>query len=342
MDEKTPHFHATVVPIVTGERRKTSQAKERDRPAKKYRKKNPNRPRLCADDVMNRTKLKEYQDTYALMMAKYGLQRGVDGSKARHISTREHYRQLGKERDSLKSEVEDWYKQRDDARDKFFHMDGCLKDKEKRLAATEQKILQLDKTVWKKELKAKTANTLMKAADRVGTLFNDTKGPEYQRQIGELQKEIAEKDAVIRAKDAAMGAMEARHEKEVKDKDRIIAERDSELDHLHRLFPYLRNLLKLENFLRVIGFAKDQVKKLFRFETVEVRGELYSNEFNRSFNADGSTAKLSVDEKNEARVLLHIDGKDHVHWFREKRRENIPEWEKSLEPKDKHRKCFRI
>lgn len=37
MDEKTPHIHATIISIVTGERRKTKQQQEGK---KKYRKKN--------------------------------------------------------------------------------------------------------------------------------------------------------------------------------------------------------------------------------------------------------------------------------------------------------------
>ena len=36
MDEKTPHIHATIVPIVTGERRKAK--KEEQNGKKKYRK----------------------------------------------------------------------------------------------------------------------------------------------------------------------------------------------------------------------------------------------------------------------------------------------------------------
>jgi hypothetical protein len=92
LDEKTPHIHATVVPIVIGERRKAQ--KEQSDTKKKYKKKPTNVARLCADDVMARNKLKEYQDTYAETMNKYGLQRGVDGSEARHISTQQYYRDL--------------------------------------------------------------------------------------------------------------------------------------------------------------------------------------------------------------------------------------------------------
>lgn len=92
MDEKTPHIHATVVPIVTGERRKARQEERNGK--KKYRKKNLQDARLCADDVMARHKLKHYQDTYAQAMNKNGLQRGVDGSLARHVSTSQYYKEL--------------------------------------------------------------------------------------------------------------------------------------------------------------------------------------------------------------------------------------------------------
>ena len=93
MDEATPHIHAAVVPIVTGERRKVRKEKTDETGKRKYRTKSAARPRLCADDVMSRVKLKEYQDTYAAAMTKYGLQRGIDGSKARHVTTQEFYRQ---------------------------------------------------------------------------------------------------------------------------------------------------------------------------------------------------------------------------------------------------------
>jgi len=92
MDEATPHIHAAVVPIVTGERRKLRKPKTDEPDKRKYRTKSTARPRLCADDVMSRVKLKEYQNTYAAAMAKYGLQRGIDGSKARHVTTQEFYR----------------------------------------------------------------------------------------------------------------------------------------------------------------------------------------------------------------------------------------------------------
>ncbi len=81
MDEDTPHIHASVVPIVTGERRKKKSNKPESPEKKKYRKKNREAPRLCANDVMARDRLKGYQGSYAIAMQKYGLQRGIDGSE---------------------------------------------------------------------------------------------------------------------------------------------------------------------------------------------------------------------------------------------------------------------
>ena len=104
MDEKTPHIHATIVPIVTGERRKAR--KEEQNGKKKYRKKNTQDVRLCADDVMARHRLKHYQDTYAQAMSKYGLQRGIDGSLAKHISTMQYYKELVEQQDSLQENIE--------------------------------------------------------------------------------------------------------------------------------------------------------------------------------------------------------------------------------------------
>lgn len=86
MDEKTPHLHATVVPIVTTERLRKKREGE-----KKYETKSG--PRLSADDVMRRSKLHKYQNSYAAAMKPFGLQRGIVGSTAKHQANSEYYKQ---------------------------------------------------------------------------------------------------------------------------------------------------------------------------------------------------------------------------------------------------------
>ncbi|MFT4168886.1 MAG: MobV family relaxase [Dysgonomonas sp.] len=105
LDEDAPHIHASVVPIVQGERRKKKSNKEPEAPKKQYKKKNTNRPRLCADDVMTKEKLIHYQDSYAEAIAKYGLERGIKGSEARHISTSEFYRNQKEESNNLQINI---------------------------------------------------------------------------------------------------------------------------------------------------------------------------------------------------------------------------------------------
>jgi hypothetical protein len=153
LDEKTPHIHTTVVPIVTGERRKAKTTKLEEG-KKKYRKKNPNAARLCADDVMARDKLEGYQDGYAERMQKYGLQRGVRGSKARNITTQQYYRELFVENEHLKEDIHeqkqeqqevyekirDLYDRKNVAREKFLDMDRHVKDKTEELATIEIKL----------------------------------------------------------------------------------------------------------------------------------------------------------------------------------------------------------
>jgi hypothetical protein len=152
-DETTPHIHATVVPIVTGERRKAREEKSTEG-KKKYRKKNPNTARLCADDVMARDKLKGYQDSYARRMQIYGLQRGIEGSKAKHINTGQYYRELYVQNENLKEEIEDLQEQKaatreevrhvydlkDEARDKFLAMDEYVRRKDNELTSIETKL----------------------------------------------------------------------------------------------------------------------------------------------------------------------------------------------------------
>ncbi|MDE6753754.1 MAG: plasmid recombination protein [Muribaculaceae bacterium] len=95
-------LHVTVVPIVTTERKK--KAKESNA-RKHYRTKPKNGPLLSADDIMTRENLTRYQDTYAMVMEWFGLERGIRGSEARHVDQHEYYRQCQIEKKGLEQDV---------------------------------------------------------------------------------------------------------------------------------------------------------------------------------------------------------------------------------------------
>lgn len=102
MDEHTPHIHATVVPIVTGERRK---ARKKQTEGKRTYRKKADAVRLCADDLLTRERLAAYHDSYAAAMSKYGLQRGIRGSEARHTTTAQYYRDLKRQTGELEANM---------------------------------------------------------------------------------------------------------------------------------------------------------------------------------------------------------------------------------------------
>ena len=146
MDEKTPHLHATIIPIVTIERKRKEREGE-----KKYATKSG--PRLSADDVMARGKLFHYRNTYAVAMKPFGLQRGVVGSTARHKSNSQYYRELmlqyEQDIEKLQTEVE---KARE-GRSKILSFFGTgelaeakkkLSDKDKQIEKLQQCIAQLE------------------------------------------------------------------------------------------------------------------------------------------------------------------------------------------------------
>lgn len=101
MDESTPHIHASLVPITTAERRK----KKKEEAVKRHYRKKAAGARLSADDIMSRAKLKQYQTSYANAMASFGLERGIDGSDARHIGTKEYYTQLNRDNVTLQKDI---------------------------------------------------------------------------------------------------------------------------------------------------------------------------------------------------------------------------------------------
>ncbi len=137
MDEYTPHIHATVVPIVTGERRK---ARRKQAEGKRTYRKKANAVRLCADDLMSRERLVAYHDSYAKAMAKYGLQRGIRGSEARHTTTVQYYRDLKRQTGELEANVRQLQTERQQAKQELDEVRKEIRSEKLEAAKTEAKV----------------------------------------------------------------------------------------------------------------------------------------------------------------------------------------------------------
>lgn len=293
MDEHTPHIHATVVPIVTGERRK---AKKKQTEGKRSYRKKANTVRLCADDVLTREKLVAYHDSYAKVMEKYGLQRGVRGSEARHTTTAQYYRDLIRQTSELEANMRQLQTEQQQA---------------------EQQLEEIRQEVKSEKLEA--AKTEAKAAfvAKVGSIFGGGKLKEFEHRNEDLQKRIREleEEAIQR---------EEQHSKQIQEMKNAYERQYRKLseftDFVKRYFPYVEKLMPTIKFLRdTLNFGDAVIRKLCTFKDVSIKGELYSREFNQHFRADKTICSLKEDK--DGNFNLNIDGVSHVSWFRRKKDE---------------------
>ena len=299
MDEKTPHIHATVVPIVTGERRKARQEERNGK--KKYRKKNPQDVRLCADDVMARHKLKHYQDTYAQAMSKYGLQRGVDGSLARHVSTSQYYKELVEQQDSLQENIENLLQLEEEALKKLKQVKGEINTQKMKNAAV---------------------NATTAIADGVSSLLGGSKVKRLEAENESLRQGIVKLQKRVQAEQREQKNMENRHNSEIIRIDRSyqqkIAGYDNRLKQIDTYFPIVTELLPIAEQCREVGFTEELTRRIVSLQPVGFKGRLYSKEHNERFRTEHSTATVERNPQENGKFRLCIDGMPILEWFKMK------------------------
>ena len=299
MDEKTPHIHATVIPIVTGERRKAGQEEQNGK--KKYRKKNPQDVRLCADDVMARHRLKHYQDTYAQAMNKYGLQRGVDGSLTKHISTMQYYKQLVEQQDSLQENIENLLGLEEEAM---------------------KKLKQVKEEINVQKMKGAAVNATTAIADGVSSLFGGSKVKRLEEENENLKRNIVNLQKQVQAEQREQTKMENRHSSEINRVDwsyrQKIAEYDNRLELIDTYFPIVKELMPIAEQCREVGFTEELTRRIVSLQPVEFKGRLYSKEYKEKFRTEHSTATVERNPQEKGKFRLCIDGIPILDWFRKK------------------------
>ena len=299
MDETTPHIHATIVPIVMGERRK-----EGKRP---YRKK-PDAARLCADDVLNRDRLVAYHDDYAKVMERYGLQRGVRGSEARHTTTAQYYRDLKRQTGELETDVQQ------------------LQSEKK---AAEKRLLQIKREIGTERLEVVKTEAKTAIIAKVGSLLGSGEIKELKQENQQLRDEVVARDESIERLQIMMQKQREQYSRElVKVQGKHIKELDETRKEISRLsqmikkacawLPLLKELFRMERLCRVVGFSTEQTAKLMLGEKIEHNGTLYSEEYKRNFVTDKVTAQIvTASTVGKNKLVLIINRKNVSDWFRE-------------------------
>lgn len=305
MDEQTPHIHATLVPIVKGE---CKRKKKEEQVKKRYRKKPTDTARLCADDIMTRAKLKSYQDTYAQTMNGYGLRRGIDGSEAKHISTRQYYRDLMQQTKQLRTDI------------------GQLQDRKE---TAQEELWRAKKEVQTEKLKGAATTAVTNIAESVGSLFGSNKVKTLERENSALHQVVATHEETIETLQAKIQTMQTDHSRQLLDMQqkhinelgqtetnlkREISRLTVLLNKTLKWFPQIKDMLNLEKLCLTVGFSKEQTAVLMMGKPLEYSGELYSEEHKRKFMAKDVKAKVFSDKE---KFVLTIDLKPIGDWFKE-------------------------
>ena len=328
MDEQTPHIHATLVPIVRGERKRR---KREEQAKKRYRKKPTDGARLCADDIMTRQKLKEYQNSYAQAMGRYGLQRGIDGSEARHISTRQYYREVKLLTEELKADIVDLQERKETAR---------------------EELERAKKEIQTERLKGAATTAAANIAESVGSLFGSNKVKTLERENTALHRKVATHEETIEALQAEIQTIRADHSRQVLEmqqrhlleKNETVTKHQTEVSRLNALlikatewFPWFRAMLRIEKLCLAVGFTHEQTAHLMTGKPLPYNGELYSDEHRRKFKTNDVTAKVGT---NNGKLILAIDGLHIGEWFKkqfERLQQNV-----GLKPIQKKNKGFKL
>ena len=311
MDEETPHIHATIVPIVQGERRKQ---KKEENVKRKYKVKAP-APRLCADEVMSRSNLIRYQDTYAEHMAKYGLKRGIRGSVAKHLSTHEYYRNLIIQGEDMQANISTLLAREEEAR----HIIEEAKHAKLELAhiKAETKTVELKNSATKTATAALNGINFLLGGNKVSRLESENR--QLHGEVAELKESIGQMRTDMQKMRDSYTAEQLRvseqHQREIGNFRRII-------DKAKEWFPILAEFLRIERICRSVGLSERHTDELLQGKVLVVTGKLFSDEYKRSFTVEKVRLKVGREERDGKTVLdLLVDRVPIAAWFKEK-------WEK--------------
>ena len=321
MDEATPHIHAAVVPIVTGERRKVRKEKTDETGKRKYRTKSTARPRLCADDVMSRIKLKEYQDTYAAAMAKYGLQRGIDGSNARHVTTQEFYRNAIARQQNLQDNIGELLRIEEEKLKAVEHATKQEQTARAELHRTAAELAAVKGELKTEKLKNSAAEVGSTILDGIGSMIGTSKVKRQEQEIRVLRQEVTARDEMIEILQTKIQTMQSDHSQELTAMQARHAAQTANLTNRHEKemsllkaiiskattwFPYFREMIRMESVCRTAGFNDKQTATLIKGKPLEYSGELYSEKHDYKFTVERVTAQITPDLTDKRKLQLTI------------------------------------
>ena len=249
-----------------------------------------------------------YQDTYAEQMAAFGLQRGIKGSEAQHISTHEYYRSLIAQGEDLQANIAQLLEEQEKARLVIAEAEQARKD-----------LARIKVEAMTEELKISATKTATSVLNGVNSLLGGNKVNRLEKENAQLHREVEDLNDQIERLHADMQRLKDNHTREL---NRTIEQHQQEVSNLKRLldkaykwFPSFKRFLNMERECLECGFNMEQTDKLMHGQSVNYSGWLHSNEYRRNALADNVTAQVIRDEK--LNLFLNINEIPITRWFKE-------------------------
>ena len=208
-------------------------------------------------------------------------------------------------------------KEKRDMKKKNDALDMENKRLQEQKAEAEQELKRAKKEVQTEKLKGAATTAATNIAESVGSLFGGGKMKALERRNEDLQDRILELEEEARQREQQQAEQIQEIRNAYEQQHRKLSEFT---DFVRRYFPYVEKLMPVISFLRDrLGFNDGIIRRLCEFKEVGIKGELYSSEFNRSFDTRHSVCSIRQDENG--RFDFKIDGVSHVNWFRKKMNE---------------------
>ena len=251
-------------------------------------------------------------------MAAFGLQRGIKGSEAQHISTHEYYRSLIAQGEDLQANIAQLLEEQEKARLVVAEAEQAKKDLARIKSEAKTKELKSSTLVacLSKNSATKTATT---ALNGLNSLLGGNKVNRLEKENAKLHREVEDLNDQIERLHTDMQKLKDNHTREL---NRTIEQHQQEvsnlkhlLDKAYKWLPSFKRFLNMERECLQYGFNKEQTAKLLHGQAINYSGWLHSNENRRYAFADNVTAQVIADEKRF--LFLHINETPIVQWFKE-------------------------
>lgn len=183
-------------------------------------------------------------------------------------------------------------KEKRDMKKKNDALDMENKRLQEQKAEAEQELKRAKKEVQTEKLKGAATTAATNIAESVGSLFGSGKKKSLERRNEDLQDRILELEDEARQRER----QQAKQIQEIRNAYEQQHHKLSEFtDFVRHYFPYVEKLMPVINFLRErLGFNEGIIRKLCEFKEVGIKGELYSSEFNRSFDTQHTALSFKL------------------------------------------------